>query len=392
MTPLPLTPSAVLATMASVNSFFQLGTPVANNGWTGGTYMAGNMAHYRASAGAQQHTQQGRNESLLDYAVNWGEQHQWSTYEHDKPGRLTVADNICCGQGYIEIYHEKKEPKMIEGIAKAIDFSTKHACDPIVNATPCTPASCGQLNHGQLCWWWVDALFMALPTYQRMANITADPTAANAIRDRALANFQDTAFGIRPEKPQNDFNLWSPPDNLFYRDDTFIGKKTPSGKKIFWGRGNGWAIAAMARALEYLPATRTADIKEYKGKLVSMAKKLKSIQGADGCWRSSLEDAKEFPNIETTGTSCFTFAIAWGVNNKVLPAADYKDVAANGWKCMTAPTPKGAVHVSGLLGWCQPGGGAPAGPPAVSATSTSDFCVGQFLLAGSEMLKLSSSK
>ena len=30
----------------------------------------------------------------------------------------------------------------------------------------------------------------------------------------------------------SDYNLWSPPDNLFYRDDTFIGKKTPSGKKV----------------------------------------------------------------------------------------------------------------------------------------------------------------
>lgn len=37
----------VLGQLALVNSYFQRSTPVANNDWTGGTYMIGNMAHYR---------------------------------------------------------------------------------------------------------------------------------------------------------------------------------------------------------------------------------------------------------------------------------------------------------------------------------------------------------
>ena len=35
--------------------------------------------------------------------------------------------------------------------------------------------------------------------------------------------------------------LWSPEHGLFYRDETYFNKTTPSGQPIFWGRGNGWA-------------------------------------------------------------------------------------------------------------------------------------------------------
>lgn len=133
-------------------------------------------------------------------------------------------------------------------------------------------------------------------------------------------------------------------------------------------------------------ANANAANARYAAKIVSMAAKLKSLQGADGCWRSSLEDATHFPAIETSGTSLFIFGLAWGVNNNVLPHDDYAAVAAAGWACLTAPSPTGAVSKEGRLGWCQPGGAAPANN--FNSTTTSDFCVGSFLLAGSEMAKL----
>ena len=148
------------------------------------------------------------------------------------------------------------------------------------------------------------------------------------------------------------------------------------------------AIDADADADANANANANADSANarYAAKIVSMAAKLKSLQGADGCWRSSLEDAKHFPAIETSGTSLFIFGLAWGVNNNVLPHDDYADVAAAGWACLTAPSPTGAVSKEGRLGWCQPGGAAPANN--FNSTTTSDFCVGSFLLAGSEMAKL----
>ena len=184
----------------------------------------------------------------------------------------------------------------------------------------------------------------------------------------------------------NAFNLWSPSDALFYRDDSYIGKKSPNGAPVYWSRANGWAFGAMARVLEALPASRTSDRAEYASIMVAMARKLKALQGPDGCWRSSLEDPQATPTIETSGTSLFIFGLAWGVNNNVLDRGEYAAVAAEGWTCLTRPSPAGAVTEEGRLGWCQPGGASPANN--FNSTTTSDFCVGTFLLAGSEMAKL----
>jgi hypothetical protein len=74
------------------------------------------------------------------------------------------------------------------------------------------------------------------------------------------------------------------------------------------------------------------------------------------------------------------------VNTGLLPAADYATTATKGWGCLVRPAPLGAVAASGRLGWCQPGGASPNGN--FDANSTSDFCVGVFLLAGSEVAKL----
>jgi len=47
--------------------------------------------------------------------------------------------------------------------------------------------------------------------------------------------------------------MWDAEAGLFYRDQTYIGKLTPGGKKIFWARGNSWAMGGLTRALGWLP-------------------------------------------------------------------------------------------------------------------------------------------
>eukprot|EP01043_Picozoa_sp_COSAG02_P058548 COSAG02_NODE_7305_length_3073_cov_11.716543_2_plen_226_part_00 len=202
-----------------------------------------------------------------------------------------------------------------------------------------------------------------------------------AVRSR----YNITAFGVNASGG-GAFNLWSPEESLFYRDDSFVGRKTRNGRPVFWARGVGWAFGAMARALDALPLSRADDRAEYSSKLVTLAGKLKTLQGADGCWRSSLEDPEQFPQIETTGTSLNVFGMAYGVNAGLLPLTEYGATAAKGWACLNRPAPAGAVAEDGRLGWCQPGGAAPMGN--FNSSTTSDFCVGTFLLAGSEMAKL----
>ena len=363
---------SVVSTMTHVNSFFQLHNPTPNNDWTGGVYMLGNLAHMRVSG----------NSSLLDFAVSWGDSHRWSmTGYRGCIGDLGCPDNIVAGQAYAEISLLKGgNTSMRAGIVAAVNNAVRGpACEVASNYS--------QKVDSDRCWWWIDALFMALPTFARVGALTlaqgsqGSNVSASKMFDYARLQYNVTVHGTNASGG-NAFNLWDPVRSLFLRDDSFVGRKTPNGNGVFWSRGNGWAFAALVRALEALPVTRVADRAEYRSKFVAMASSLVALQGVDGCWRTSLEDAAQFPMIETSGTSLIVYGLAWGVNQHVLESAKFRIAAQAGWSCMS----QFAVMSSGQLGYCQGGGSGPQGNGRKN--STSDFCVGSFLLAGSEMTSM----
>src|SRR5260370_30855565 len=47
--------------------------------------------------------------------------------------------------------------------------------------------------------------------------------------------------------------LYDRRDPLYYRDSRFIPRRDAADRKIFWGRGNGWVFAGLARILNGLP-------------------------------------------------------------------------------------------------------------------------------------------
>ena len=147
----------------------------------------------------------------------------------------------------------------------------------------------------------------------------------------------------------------------------------------FWGRGNGWVIAAIARVLELLPAD-DAKHADYVTMLGTMAAALKPVQGTDGMWRANLLVPTQFPNPETSATGFITYAMAWGINNGALDRATYLPIVQKAWQGLTT-----VVDANGLVGYVQPVG---AGPAAATATSTTPYGVGAFLLAASEVAKL----
>ncbi|HEY0710219.1 MAG TPA: glycoside hydrolase family 88 protein, partial [Polyangia bacterium] len=146
----------------------------------------------------------------------------------------------------------------------------------------------------------------------------------------------------------------------------------------FWSRGNGWVVAAIARVLQHLPADdpRRPDFIKM---LNTYAAKLITIQAPTGFWRSDLlGPATQGP--ESSGTSLFTFGLAYGINNGHLDRATYLPAVKKGWEAVV-----GAVAADGRLGYVQNIGASPgpAGP-----TETYPFGVGAFLLAGSEVAKI----
>jgi rhamnogalacturonyl hydrolase YesR len=139
-------------------------------------------------------------------------------------------------------------------------------------------------------------------------------------------------------------------------------------------------LAGSERVLEYVPATDPQrDI--YVQNIKTMAAALLPIQQADGLWRSDLLHPNAYPNPESSGSAFFAFGLAWGINHGVLDRATYQAPAVKAWNGLVNT----CVAADGSLGYVQPPGAAP-GP--ATATQSSAYGVGAFLLAGSEIAKL----
>jgi rhamnogalacturonyl hydrolase YesR len=214
----------------------------------------------------------------------------------------------------------------------------------------------------QARWCWSDALFMAPPAWVALTKVTGDG------RYLAHANAEFWAT--------TDY-LYDQQEHLYFRDSRFIARRDAAGRKIFWGRGNGWALAGLARILNDLPADHPSRPR-YEALFKQMTSKIRQLQGKDGYWPVSLLQPQNTP--ETSGTGFFVYGLAWGINHGQLPAAQYRPSVDRGWRALVA-----AVQPDGKLGWVQRVG---AGPDQVDKDDTQLYGVGAFLLAASEVSKL----
>lgn len=316
-----------------------------SNIWTRATYYEGLTALYQIDS----------NEVYYNYAVQWGEGHNW---EPAYGGTYTRnADNQCCGQTYIELYQIDPQPERIGKIKTTID---------------------NMINSDKIDdWWWIDALQMAMPIFAKLGVIYQDTAYFNKMFE--LYNFTKTQHGTN--------GLYNTVDHLWWRDADFDPPYTaPNGEDTYWSRGNGWVLAALARVLDVLPQD-ASHRDEYVTTFKEMAEALIAVQREDGFWNVSLHDPDDYGGKETSGTAFFTFGLAWGVNNGLLTEDEYKNAAINAWNGMVTD----ALHSDGFLGYVQSTGKQPGdGQPVTydKAPNFEDYGLGAFLLAGSEIYKL----
>lgn len=154
-------------------------------------------------------------------------------------------------------------------------------------------------------------------------------------------------------------------------------QETPSIVARRSGLPHGAALCVCAAAAMTLAGPAEAvDARLFR----SMAARIASLQQEDGFWRSSLLVPGAYPTPETSGTGFHVFALAWGINEGLLDAADYLPAVRAGWAALV-----GAVDINGKLGWSQP----PDVEPGASREGRSDpYAVGAFLLAGAELHRL----
>jgi len=216
-------------------------------------------------------------------------------------------------------------------------------------------------------WCWSDALFMAPPGWVALSAATGDPR----YKHYALAEFHRTS----------DF-LYDPAEHLFYRDSRFFQRRDAKGRKVFWSRGNGWVFASLARIIPMLPAD-DADREWMETLFRQMAARLVAIQKADGYWAPSLL-APEGSPPETSGSSFFTYGLAWGVQAGLLDRAAYEPAAKRGWTALLH-----AIQPDGRLGYVQM---ISDRPDHVAAGDTQFYGVGGFLLAATAIADMEASE
>jgi hypothetical protein len=213
-------------------------------------------------------------------------------------------------------------------------------------------------------WSWCDSLFMGPPAWARLSSVTGDP--------RYLE------FAIERWWRTSDY-LYDKAEHLFFRDSRYFSQREANGKKVFWGRGNGWVLAGLARMLQYVPGNHPARPR-FEQQYREMSARLLALQQADGLWRSSLLDPASYPGKETSGTGLYTYALAWGVNQGLLPRETYGPAVKRAWQALSSH-----VTAEGRLTHVQPIG---ADPKRFDPQSTDVFAVGALLMAGSEMYRM----
>ena len=213
-------------------------------------------------------------------------------------------------------------------------------------------------------WYYCDTLYVGPPTIAMLASATED--------DKYYDYLNEVYWAVAD-------HLFDEEHGLFYRDASYFDATTPGGRKVFWSRGNGWVLGGIPRVIEHLPK-ENEHYDRYVELFRTMSASIAGRQGADGLWRSNLDDPNQCPNPETSGTAFFCYAMGWGINNGLLDRDAYLPVVMRAWAGLARH-----VHPDGKLGFVQPVG---ASPKPATPEMTHEYAMGLLLLAGEEMIKL----
>lgn len=309
--------------------------------WHEGTWYAGVMALYETT----------HDSIYYRYLRNIASDHHWQGMSD-----IYDADRLMVVQTYLDLFCHQPDSQRMQHSKWMLDAHLARRPKSDVRFTD---------NPYRREWWsWCDALFMAPPAFAKLYTLTGDGKYLQYLND----HWWNTSE-----------YLYAQPENLFYRDDRFFDAKSPNGTAVFWSRGNGWVLAAIARILSELPPD-FADRPRFEKQFVEMAASVSELQGADGLWRANLLDYNAFPEPECSSTALFCYALAWGIRTGLLDVDTYLPVVKKAWSGLSSH-----VNQEGRLGFVQPPG---IEPKAFSEENWESYGTGAFLLAGCEILRL----
>ena len=349
------------------NNFFKY----SNDNWIRGTYYSGVMAVYQSTG----------DKRYLDQCIEWGESTNWNIPKAETNIYGSSFYSLVCGQIWMECYFEKGDPKMLES---SINY--------IVNSSVRNPVS------DPLKWYYensglrfIDGLYTSPPALAMLNKITGEEKYLDwmdaCFWDVYGALFdKDAGLFYRDARYKKGFqgeieSRYIRPDSIPHEEarTTYIYQETRNGKKVLWSRGNGWVFGGLTRILKYMPPGY-GNYERYKALFIRMANELKKRQQPDGFWHPNLDDPLDYDLKESSGTSFFTYGIAWGINNGILSREDFLPIVKKSWAAVVS-----AVNEEGKVQWGQMAAGAPY---KVIQDDSHEYVTGMFLLAASEMYKL----
>lgn len=390
--------SEILEAMECANDYFiakypDPGAPTfvkkyrPSNLWTRGVYFEGLSAlmELEALTGGKKY------DAYHKYVYDWGTAHKWTP----RNGVTTRdADDYCCSQTYLDMYLTTDQYGKA-GTLKERITPTIECMDNLIAINDKSRAD----------WTWIDAIQMGLPVMAKLARVKY------LEGDFTGAKYLEQGWSMY-ECSRNELagGLYNKEEGLWWRDKDFVAPyKEPNGEDCYWSRGNGWVYAALVRTMDAMLLSRNSKAPSYKEPLdehewkvifiskhfddymkdfVDMSEALVKCQRKDHFWNVSLHDGSNYGGKELTGTALFVYGMAWGVRHGILPAEKYMPIIANTWKAMV----KDCLHKNGFLGYVQGTGKEPKDSQPVGYDIEPDFDdygLGCFLLAGSEVFRLS---
>ena len=340
--------------------------------WDNAAYHVGNMEAYFTTG----------IELYRNYSEAWAMQNNWkgatSTNKSAWKGNASnggygegqdwvlFGDWQICFQTYIDLYNDEY-------------MASKGAIKDDGKVARALEVMSYQMYRSEIdWWWWADSLFMAMPIMSKLYVLTGD----YQYLDKQYEWFKWAAEDV--EGGTKD-GMWDTEEQLFHRDGKYIypDHKTDNGKKDFWARGSGWVFAGLARVLSDMP-TDYEHRDYFLDKYTQMAQGVARNQQEEGFWSRSILDRAHADGFESSGTSFFTYGLAWGINSGYLDRDTYLDTALKGWYFLYNT----ALQADGTVGYVQPIGENSKQSLNIGGGNTANFGVGAFLLAASEISKL----
>lgn len=341
----------VLDIIERVNTCWQMNNvPEARPFWDNAIYHSGNMEVYYLTG----------DKRVLEYTKRWAEHNnycgatsdekeKWVYSYGESPEHVLFGNWQLCFQIYADLYCFEPDTIKIARAREVLEYQM---------STP-----------DNEYWWWADALYMVMPVMTTLYHITGN----QLYLDKSYEYFKYAKSVMYDERA-----------NLFYRDAKYVypNHTTNNGQKDFWARGNGGALAGLAKMLNELPSD-DEHRDEYVAVFVQMSEAVKACQQPEGYWTRSMLDEEHAPGPETSGTAFLTYGLLWGINNGLLDRVEYWPVVEKSWNYLSTV----ALHPDGCVGYVQLIGERAIPGQIIDVNSTANFGVGAFLLAACEMVR-----